>query len=84
MTIKFELRPVQEERYLAWKKKHLAERHPNGVRDSMGTWCKFTFIPTGIGPSIEVSCLYCEDGVDLSLDDDGSFCVDYPSDSPSR
>jgi hypothetical protein len=81
--IKFELDAEQEARADAWFKHHWEVVHAGfRGRDSSGAACRYIFMPTGMGPSVSLECIWCNEGhpghsIDLTLDDGGGFCVDY-------
>jgi hypothetical protein len=67
----------QKDRLTAWCEKHRTEAHPNGVREMTGAWLKYTILPSGMGDTIEVECIWCPGvKVNLTLDDDGEFMYD--------
>jgi len=81
MSTKFELNEMQQARVDAWFKHHF-ETVSHVGRDYSGAAVKFSFIPTGLGPSCKVECLWCvpetsSHSIDFSEDDDGEFATDY-------
>jgi hypothetical protein len=83
MTYKFELSADQQARVDAWFKHHWEVVHAGfRPREMTGVAVKFTFIPTGMGPSSQVECVWCKEGhqghaVDLTEDDEGGFIYEY-------
>lgn len=67
---KFELTPKQEDRVQTWWAGHVKEQHPNGVKEMTGAFLRFSFIPTGLGPNVEVECIHCEKSINVSQDFD--------------